>query len=71
MAIHDVQLAVGDICEDTTGLRVRVDEIDLHNRVHFSVVGDDHEQNAVRGEMSRQAFSQRFFRMYSARRTAA
>ena len=41
--IRDLQLTLGDICVDVTGLRVRVEDIDIYNRVHFSVIEDDHE----------------------------
>jgi hypothetical protein len=35
----DFQLAVGDVCADSTGLRVRVEDIDTYDYVHFSVIG--------------------------------
>jgi hypothetical protein len=42
MMMRDVQLAIGDICGDPTGLRVRVEDVDIYDYVHFSVmeIGD-------------------------------
>lgn len=68
--IRDLQLTVGDICGDSTGLRVRVDEIDTYNRVHFSVI-EEVEDSWITGEMSRDAFMHRFLRLYSTQRKAA
>lgn len=64
--ICKLQLTVGDICGDPTGLQVKVDEIDTHNRVHFSIVEEDQEHWTLRGEMSRDAFTHRFMRLHSA-----
>ena len=36
--MYDVHLAIGDICEDPTGLLVRVEDIDIYDYVHFSVI---------------------------------
>jgi len=36
--VYDLQLAIGDICEDPTGLLVRVEDIDVYDYVHFSVI---------------------------------
>ena len=60
--VHDLQLAIGDICEDPTGLLVRVEDVDVYDYVHFSVVesstwGFDETES---GEMSHVAFAQRF-----------
>lgn len=68
--IRDLRLTVGDTCGDRTGLRVRV-EIDIYNRVHFSVIEGDKEDWTMRGEMSRDAFLHRFTRLYCSRRQAA
>ena len=35
---RDMEIAAGDICGDATGLRVKVEEVDLYDYVHFSVV---------------------------------
>ncbi len=34
----DAQLARDDICGDPTGLRVRVEDVDIDDHVHFSVI---------------------------------
>jgi hypothetical protein len=58
---RDVQLTTGDICGDTTGLRVRVEDIDIYDYVHFSVVENcEAEDEAETGEMSHLAFVRRF-----------
>lgn len=62
--IRDLQFTAGDICRDASGLHVRVDGVDTHNRVHFSVCDDDEENWILRGEMSSDAFSARFVRLY-------
>lgn len=76
--IRDLQLTVGDVCGDTTGLRVKVDDIDTYNRVHFSIVEENEEHWTLRGEMSRDSFMHRFIsfmhrfiRMYSAQNRVA
>jgi hypothetical protein len=58
----DFQLAVGDVCADSTGLRVRVEDIDTYDYVHFSVIGSGRleENEAESGEMSHVAFAHRF-----------
>jgi hypothetical protein len=60
--MYDLQLAIGDICGDPTGLLVRVEDIDVYDYVHFSVIegspsGDDEAES---GEMSQVAFAHRF-----------
>ena len=59
--ISNSQLAVGDICGDPTGLRVKVVDVDIYDYVHFSVVqssqGDDEPEG---GHMSHAAFAHRF-----------
>jgi hypothetical protein len=60
--MYDLQLAIGDVCGDPTGLLVRVEDIDVYDYVHFSVIesnasGDD---GAASGEMSHVAFAHRF-----------
>jgi len=60
--IRDFQLSAGDICGDATGLRVRVEDVDIYNYVHFSVVeiGEAEAEEAQSGEMSQVAFAHRF-----------
>jgi len=61
---HDIELAAGDICGDATGLRVRVEEVDLYDYVHFSVVEPSESEDEVEtGEMSHLAFVRRFTKM--------
>jgi hypothetical protein len=78
MMMHDVQLSIGDICGDPTGLRVRVEDVDIYDYVHFSVIenGDqerEEEDEGASGEMSHVAFAHRFTKLGStfANRTAA
>ena len=63
--IHDFQLAKGDICADPTGLRVRVEDVDIYDYVHFSVIerGETGDDEAESGEMSHVAFVHRFTRL--------
>jgi hypothetical protein len=63
--MYHLQLAIGDICGDPTGLLVRVEDIDLYDYVHFSVIesspsGDDEAES---GEMSHVAFAHRFTKL--------
>ena len=64
--ISNFQLSVGDICGDPTGLRVRVEDVDIYDYVHFSVVensvesSDAEEVEPGKGEMSHMAFARRF-----------
>ena len=62
---HDFQLAVGDICGDVTGLRVKVEDVDMYDYVHFSVVenNEEGEEEPGAGEMSHVAFVRRFTRV--------
>jgi hypothetical protein len=77
MMMRDVQLAIGDICGDPTGLRVRVEDVDIYDYVHFSVIeNSDQEQEedgGESGEMSHVAFVHRFTKLGNtfAYRTAA
>jgi hypothetical protein len=61
--IRDFQLTIGDICGDRTGLRVKVDDVDIYNRVHFTVVERTEENEDEAGEMSYTAFVRRFSRL--------
>ena len=63
--MHDPQLARGDICRDPTGLQVMVEDVDIYDYVHFSVIesnasGDDEAES---GEMSHVAFAHRFTKL--------
>ena len=63
--MYGVHLAIGDICEDPTGLLVRVEDIDIYDYVHFSVIesskpGDADVESA---EMSHVAFAHRFTKL--------
>jgi hypothetical protein len=62
---RDVQLTAGDICGDATGLRVRVEDVDVYDYVHFSVVErhEPGEEEAAAGEMSHLAFERRFTKL--------
>jgi len=61
---RDIDFAAGDICGDATGLRVRVEEVDLYDYVHFSVVERSEGETEVEtGEMSHLAFVRRFTKM--------
>jgi hypothetical protein len=63
--MHDFQLGRGDICGDPTGLRVRVEDIDIHGYVHFSAIGRSHSGNddPESGQMSHAAFVHRFTKL--------
>lgn len=68
--MFDPQLAIGEICGDPTGLRVRVEDIDIYDYVHFSVIEgsgleDDGASGAESGEMSHVAFAHRFTKLGS------
>ena len=75
--MYDLQLAIGDICvcEDPTGLLVRVEDIDIYDYVHFSVIesSEPEDDEAESGEMSHVAFAHRFTKLGNmfANRTAA
>ena len=62
--MHDFQLATGDLYGDPTGLRVKVEDVDIYDYVHFSVLESSEEANdAESGEMSHVAFVHRFTRL--------
>ena len=66
--MHDPQLARGDICRDPTGLQVMVEDVDIYDYVHFSVMenGDqeqEEEDEGGSGEMSHVAFAHRFTKL--------
>ena len=79
MMMRDVQLAIGDICGDPTGLRVRVEDVDIYDYVHFSVIEnrdqeqEQEEDEGESGEVSHVAFVHRFTKLGNtfAYRTAA
>ena len=60
--MYGVHLAIGDICEDPTGLLVRVEDIDIYDYVHFSVIESSTRgfDETEPGEMSHVAFANRF-----------
>ena len=60
--MRDFELARGNICGDPTGLQVMVEDIDIYDYVHFSVIdrGDSGEAVAEPGQMSHVAFVHRF-----------
>ena len=67
--MHDFQLSRGDLCGDPTGLRVRVEDVDIYiyDYVHFSVIersgsGEDEPES---GQMSHVAFVHRFTKLGS------
>jgi hypothetical protein len=63
--IGNFELAAGDICGDPTGLRVRVEDVDMYDYVHFSIIEsrDPGEDEAGSGEMSHVAFTHRFTKL--------
>ena len=71
--IREYQLTIGDICGDSTGLRVKVEDVDIYERVHFTVIERTDETPEESGEMSFTAFARRFTRIgrQSARGKAA
>ena len=60
--MYDFQLARGAICRDPTGLKVKVEDVDIYDYVHFSVIdrGDSGEVIGKSGQMSHVAFVHRF-----------
>ena len=60
----DFELAKGDICGDRTGLQVRIEDVDMYDYVHFSVIrrsdSGSGEAEAESGQMSHVAFVHRF-----------
>ena len=68
--MRDSQLARGDICGDATGLRVRVEDVDMYDYVHFSViesdVSDSERVEPEEGQMSFVAFIHRFDKLGNA-----
>jgi hypothetical protein len=63
--MHDSQLARGDICRDPTGLQVMVEDVDIYDYVHFSVIArsDSGKDDAESGQMSHVAFVHRFTKL--------
>lgn len=62
--MRDSQLARGDICGDPTGLLVRVEDVDVYDYVHFSVIESSESEAGKKetesGQMSEVAFAHRF-----------
>ena len=67
--MRDSQLSRGDICGDPTGLLVRVEEVDVYDYVHFSIIGSSDAENGKKevelGQMSEVAFAHRFTKVGS------
>jgi hypothetical protein len=63
--MQDLQLARGDICRDPTGLQVMVDDVDIYDYVHFSVIerSDSGQNDVESGQMSHVAFVHRFTKL--------
>jgi hypothetical protein len=61
--IRDYQLTIGDICGDRTGLRVKVEDVDIYDRVHFSILESSDPIETEAGDMSYSAFIHRFTRL--------
>ena len=63
--VYDLQLAIGDICQDPAGLLVRVEDIDVYDYVHFSVIESSppEDDETESGEMSHVAFAHRFTKL--------
>ena len=61
--ILDFQFLVGDICGDQTELRMQVEDVEIYNQVHFSVIESSEESEPGSGEMSYEAFVHRFTRI--------
>ena len=59
--MSDSQLILGDICRDPSGLRVRVEDVDTYDYVHFSVIEDSKsdEDKEKSGQTSHVAFAHR------------
>ncbi len=69
--MRDFELARGDICADPMGLRVRIEDVDIYDYVHFSIIersdsgsGEGEEES---GQMSHVAFVNRFSKLPSSR----
>ena len=62
--MYDFELARGNICWDPTGLQVRIEEVDIYDYVHFSVIPRSYSGSGVAqaesGQMSHVAFAHRF-----------
>jgi hypothetical protein len=62
--LHNFELARGNICGDPTGLQVRIEDVDIYDYVHFSVIrksdSGSGEAEAKSGQMSHVAFVHRF-----------
>jgi hypothetical protein len=63
--MHDLQFARGDICRDPTGLQVMVEDVDIYDYVHFSVIerSDSGPDDTESGQMSHVAFAHRFTKL--------
>jgi hypothetical protein len=63
--MHEFTVYAGDICEDPIGLRVKVEDVDMYDYVHFSVLESDEPEDDTpeSGEMSHVAFVHRFSKL--------
>jgi hypothetical protein len=63
--MSDSELVRGDICRDPTGLRVKVEDVDIYDYVHFSIIEDTNsgEDKKESGQMSHVAFAHRFTKL--------
>ena len=60
----DIQLAA-NICRDSTGLQVGVEDVDIYDYVHFSILdrSDWDEDKTESAQMSHVAFAHRFTKL--------
>lgn len=63
--MRDLEVARGDICRDPTGLQVMVEDVDIYDYVHFSVIetSDSRQEDTESGQMSHMAFVHRFAKL--------
>jgi hypothetical protein len=61
----DFQLARGDLYRDPTGVRVGVEDVDIYDYIHFSVIerSDQGKDKTESGQMSQVAFIHRFTKL--------
>jgi hypothetical protein len=49
VVVNNFQPGIGDICADPTGLQVKVEDIDIYNYVHFTVIEGGHRVKTKQG----------------------
>jgi hypothetical protein len=73
--MHNYELARGDLCRDSTGLQVRIEDVDIYDYVHFSVIhrrdSRSGEGEAEWGQMFHVAFAHRFSKLPLSRHLVA